>query len=155
MMEITEELETLKHIPNIIAKFMDNVPEDRLDVRRDETAWTIREHFLHIVQVQEMLLGRIKLIRESENPVIEPYFPEEDDIENLGIEEALRKYRRFRKKQIEEIESCSRKELERRADHKEYTDYSIPIIVRHMIFHEYWHMYRLEEILYTKDGFFR
>jgi len=155
MTSLKTEIETLRSIPEIISNFINEVPADRLDLKRNESTWTIREHFLHIVQVQQMLLGRIRLIKENENAVIEPYFPENDDIQVLDIADAQARYRQLRDEQIKEVLSCDDSVLARKAVHKEYSDYSIPIIVRHMIFHEYWHMYRIEEILYTKDEFFK
>lgn len=152
---IKMEMETMRGIPELIGNFIKDVPSERMDLRRSESAWTIREHFLHLVQVQDMLLRRFKLIREQENPVIEPYFPEDDDINDLTIEDAMEKYRSYRKLQIEEIMKCTDEDFERRAVHKEYNEYSIPILIRHMIFHEYWHMYRIEELLYTKEEFFQ
>ena len=102
------EIETLERLPEIVWKFISAVPEAKLDVKRNESTWTIREHFLHIVQVQQMLLDRIVLIKENENPEIEPYFPEDDGIESLSIEDAIGKYRELRNKQIAEIERCAR-----------------------------------------------
>ena len=155
MTEIRDEIETLKRIPGIINKFIKDVPLEKLDIKWNEDAWTIREHYLHIVQVQDMLLGRIRLIKENDEPVIEPYFPENDSIDILDMDDAADRYKEYRQKQLDEILSCSDEQLLKKAVHKEYSEYSIPIIVKHMIFHEYWHMYRIEELLYTKDEFFK
>ena len=128
-----------------------------LDRRRGPDVWTIREHLYHIAGVQMLLLGRMKTIRDVPSPVIEPYFPQNEeklDRRYGSLREALSEYERLRGEQVRLVRSCSPEELERCAEHKEYTRYTIPVIVRHMIFHEYWHMYRIEELWLTRDEYF-
>ncbi|MBN2509983.1 MAG: DinB family protein [Spirochaetales bacterium] len=148
-------LKTFKRVPLVVTGFFADIPVSLLDVRRNADAWTAREHLYHIVDVQEMLLGRIGKIRDEEHPVIEPFFPENEEIRTYAdTDEALALFRKMRKKQYAVIKSLDKTDFEKHAVHKEYSDYSIPIIINHMIFHEYWHMYRIEEICLMKDEFF-
>ena len=71
-----------------------------------------------------------------------------------SIEEAFKEYKRLRREQIRLLKTCTGKELSRAAVHGEYRHYSIPILVKHSIFHEYWHMYRIGELWLTRDEFF-
>ncbi|HQE57957.1 MAG TPA: DinB family protein [Spirochaetota bacterium] len=150
------ELITLKNIPDITNSFISQINDSDFDRKINTESWTIREHLYHICGVQKMLLERIETIKNNIDPVIEPYFPQNDN--SIGskynsISAALTEYKTYRNQQIEIIESCSEEELRREALHKEYKKYSIPIIVTHMIFHEYWHMYRVEELFLTRDDF--
>lgn len=152
----TNELITLKNIPEIINSFISRINESDFDRKLNPESWTIREHLYHICGVQKMLLKRIETIKNDIDPVIEPYFPQNDN--SIGskydsISAALIEYKTLRNYQIELIESCSEEELLKEALHKEYKKYNIPIIVTHMIFHEYWHMYRIEELFLTSDDF--
>jgi uncharacterized damage-inducible protein DinB len=151
-------VETLRDIPQVIEGYFKNIPETVLDLRRTEEAWTIREHLYHIASVQEMLLGRIEQIRDEERPVISPFFPE-TQIEQgklyASIGAAFSHYRGMRKKQIETIRALDAAALGKEAVHEEYSNYGIPVIVNHMIFHEYWHMYRIEELWLTRDQYLR
>lgn len=156
MMINSNELITLKNIPIIINSFISQINESDFDRKINPESWTIREHLYHISGVQKMLLKRIETIKKNIDPVIEPYFPQNDT--SIGskfnsITAALAEYKTYRNQQIEIIESCSEEELHREAFHKEYKKYNIPIIVTHMIFHEYWHMYRIEELALTRDDF--
>ena len=149
-------LETLRNIPLLIEGYFKNIPETALDRRRTEEAWTIREHLYHIASVQEMLLGRIETIRDEERPVISPFFPETQTEQGklyASVEAAFSHYRGMRNKQIETIRAIDAEALEKEAIHAEYSSYGIPIIVNHMIFHEYWHMYRIEELWLTRDEY--
>lgn len=155
---LKEEMSAYANLPKIIESYISNIPEAEIDLRRGKDAWTIREHIYHLVEVQKMLLGRIQIIKESPAPVIEPYFP--DGETDLGrryesVKEAFKEYKKLRKEQIRLINKCTQRELKRSAFHKEYRHYSIPKIVKHSIFHEYWHMYRIEELWLTRDEYFK
>lgn len=157
MMITQGQLEMLKGIPEIVTAYVSQIPEVSRDLRRGEDSWTIREHVYHIAGVQRLLLTRIETIKQSLDPVIEPYFPEDDtDIGEkfLSIGEALEQYQKMREIQISEILSSTPEQLARTAHHPEYYDYSIPLLVHHMIFHEYWHMYRIEELWLTRNEHF-
>lgn len=147
-------LKTLQDLPEIIETYFKIIPEDFLDKKRNETSWTIREHLYHIVSVQEMLYQRILKIRDEENPIITPYFPENEP-ERVSLYESVNKaflhYKEIRKKQILLINQLTESDFSKEATHNEYIRYNIPIIVNHMIFHEYWHMYRIEELWLTKS----
>lgn len=150
-------LKTLQDIPGNIESYFKNIPEDLLDRKRNETSWTIREHLYHIVSVQEMLYKRILKIKDEENPIITPFFPEnESEREGLyeSVQKALSYYKEIRKKQISLINQLTESEFSKEAKHEEYIKYNVPIIINHMIFHEYWHMYRIEEIWLTRDEYF-
>ena len=134
------QIETLKVIPEIVTEYVSQIPEAAWDLRRGDDSWTIREHVYHIAGVQRLLLARIDSIKQHIDPVIEPYFPEDDtDIGEkfLSIDAALEQYQRIRELQISEILSSTPEQLARSAQHPEYHTYTIPLVVHHMIYHEY------------------
>ena len=148
-------LSTLRSLPDIIGTYVSNIPEELLDRKRNEEAWTIREHIYHIAFVQEMLYSRLLKIKEEERPVITPYFPEEKEGAPYdSVQHAVSHYKAVRERQLALINQLAEADFQREAKHGEYISYNIPIIINHMIFHEYWHMYRLEEIWLTKDEYF-
>ncbi len=150
-------LKTFKDLPEITETYFKNIPEDLLDRKRSETAWTIREHLYHIVNTQEMLYERILKIKAEESPVVTPYFPE-NELDTVSryesITKAFKHYKEIREKQISLINQLTETDYEKEAKHGEYIRYNIPIIINHMIFHEYWHMYRIEELWLTRDEYF-
>lgn len=150
-------LMTFQGLPEIIKSYIGNIPDNFLDKKRSETSWTIREHLYHIADVQVMLYARILKIKDEENPIITPYFPE-NEFEGASkfetIYQAIAHYEAAREKQISLINQLTESDFEKEAMHDEYIKYNIPIIINHMIFHEYWHMYRIEEIWLTRDEFF-
>jgi hypothetical protein len=150
-------IDTFEKLPGIVADYVARIPDADRIRSRGEGIWPVKEHIYHIAGVQEMLYGRMVLIRDRENPVITPYFPqnEGDRGEKFpSVEKALAHYAEYRKKQLTLIGELRTADLEREARHEEYTQYTIPLLINHMVFHEYWHMYRIEEIWLTRDGFF-
>lgn len=151
-------LPTLKTLPDVIESYISNIPTDILDNKRNDNTWTVREHIYHIASIQEMLLNRINIINETVNPKIEPFFPDKQIKLSgiyLSIRDAFNVYKTFRDKQVAVLQTLTPNDYNKQARHGEYIQYNIPVIVNHMIFHEYWHMYRIEEIWLTKDEYFQ
>jgi hypothetical protein len=150
-------LETLENLPLIIENYVNNIPSEIMDKKRNESTWTIREHIYHIADVQIILLNRIKLIVSEDNPIIEPYFPDQDVKNGFKFSEkgeAIASYKKYRKEQMNILRNIPVSDFQKKVGHKEYSEYSLTILINHMIFHEYWHMYRIEEIWLIKEEFF-
>ncbi len=148
---------SLKNSPYIIQDFLVQIPNDKLDIIRNKDAWSIRQHLYHMAGGQEMLYERILSIKNDTNPKIMPYIPTKEAEEKRkfnSIEDAISKYIEIREKQISIIESLSSEELLKKAEHLEYKRYNIIILLNHILFHDYWHMYRIEEILLLRDEYF-
>ncbi len=155
--DISNLILSLKNSPYIIQDFLAQIPDDKLDIIRDKDAWSIRQHLYHMAGGQEMLCERILLIKNDANPKITPYIPTKEAEEKRkfnSIKDAMSRYIEMREKQISIIESLSSGELLKKAEHPEYKEYSITILLNHILFHDYWHMYRIEEILLLKDEYF-
>jgi len=151
-----ELLTTFTALPSIIETYILSIPEEVYDIKRSEEAWTIREHIYHICNVQEMLSERIILLIKEKNPVIEPFFPQNQQGRGTlfaNVSEAIGKYKTQRKAQLEYIKNIDQSVLTHEANHPEYIRYNLPIIINHMVFHEYWHMYRIEELWLTKPEY--
>ncbi len=150
-------MKTLALQSEIVEDFLNQIPDELWDVRRGPEVWTLREHLYHLADVQKLLLGRIKLNLAEKNPVIQPFFPENSPVlAELfpSIEAGMSQYRQLRKKQLKLLKNCRKSDLRREAVHGEYRVYSLPIIARHLVIHDDWHLYRMEEIWLTKEEFF-
>jgi len=105
-----------------------------------------------------MLYARMLRIRDEEDVVITPYFPA-DELPQESLYESIEKafifYKELREKQTLLISQLEALDFEKEATHKEYIKYNIPLIINHIIFHEYWHMYRIEELWLTRDEYFK
>jgi uncharacterized damage-inducible protein DinB len=153
-----EILDSLKQSPTVLAAFVGAIPASKLDVRRGEGFWTIAEHVSHLAQVQPMLLERIQRFIEQERPEFVPYIPGEGDEgpgtpARMEMAAALAQFRSVRERQLALLARVADPVWQRQAVHPEYEQYSLTILARHILMHDYWHMYRMEELWLTRAAY--
>jgi len=158
MQDIPDLLETLKRSPKILTQFVRTIPENRLDIRRGEGFWTVAEHVSHLAQVQPMLVKRIERFLNEDAPEFVPYIPgagkaEPDTPPRMDIQLALDQFTRCRADQLRLLESADGKAWKKKGIHPEYEEYSLYILARHILMHDHWHMYRMEELWLTRDAY--
>ena len=71
----------------------------------------------------------------------------------MSMASALDQFGRYRDKQLQLLKSAGDVMWERTATHPEYEAYSLYILTRHVLMHDYWHMYRMEELWLTRDAY--
>ncbi|MBU1565435.1 MAG: DinB family protein [Proteobacteria bacterium] len=156
MQDIRDLLEGLKRTPGILSSFVKSIPESRMDLRRGEGFWTIAEHVSHLAEVQPMLLERFQRFLNEDHPQFIPFNPGKDEPVTpvcMSPTAALLQFEQYRKKQLMLLENAGTQIWQRTATHPEYDQYSFYILARHVLMHDYWHMYRIEELWLTRDGY--
>lgn len=158
MQDKKELLEGLRLTPAILAAFVRTIPANKLDVRRGEGFWTVAEHISHLAEVQPMLLGRFQRFMAEEHPEFIPYLPgagEEAPATppRMEMDTALAQFAEVRRQQLQLLDGADDATWQKSATHPEYDLYSLYILVRHTLMHDYWHMYRMEELWLTKDAY--
>jgi uncharacterized damage-inducible protein DinB len=158
MQDIRDLLEGLKRTPKILSEFVKTIPEGKMDLRRGEGFWTVAEHVSHLVQVQPMLLDRCQRFINEDRPEFVPYIPasgkdEPDTPPRMNMTAALVQFAQYRNKQLELLESADDITWRKTATHPEYENYSLYILTRHTLMHDFWHMYRIEELWLTRDAY--
>lgn len=158
MQDLSNIIDGLKQAPSVLLDFIRTIPEEKLKLRRGDGFWTIAEHASHLAEVQPMLLTRLERFRDEPNPEFIPFLPGdgEDQPETpllMEMEVALKEFAVFRQKQVQLLEAADPAILEKTGVHPEYEQYSLPILARHILMHDYWHMYRMEELWLTRDAY--
>ncbi len=158
MKDIDYIVDGLKQSPKILAGLVKAIPEDRLDVRRGEGFWTIAEQVSHLSEVQPMLLGRFQRFLEENHPEFIPFIPSSGDDgpktpPRLDIIVALSQFEDYRERQLKLLEELDIDAWQKTGSHPEYELYSLSILARHVLMHDYWHMYRIEELWLTRDTY--
>lgn len=151
-------LETLRTLPDVVEPWFRSIPSDRLDLRRTADAWTLREHLYHVAAVQPMLLGRMRTLISDDHPVITPYFPQNEPAlaeRYPSVDTAFAEYRRLRIEQMDVLRAAPSEAWDNPAQHAEYEQYNLRLVVHHLVFHEYWHFYRTEELWLTRNGYLK
>ncbi len=157
MKYIHELLKSLQTSSMILENLIESIPPERYTQRRRKNFWTIAEHVDHLAEVQPMLLERIERFQEEENPEFVPFIPGDDDPgkkpQDIDIERSLYNFKSSRHKQLALLERVDEDAWGKSGAHPEYEQYSLSILVRHILMHDYWHMYRIEELWLTKDEY--
>lgn len=158
MNDIQHIIDGLRQSPQVLSGLVKSIPEQRLDVRRGEGFWTIAEQVSHLAEVQPMLLGRFQRFLEENNPEFIPYIPPSGDSgpvnpQRMDMAVALAQFTEYRKKQLTLLEEVDTDAWQKTGIHPEYEFYSIHILARHTLMHDYWHMYRIEELWLVRDTF--
>ena len=158
MKDVAEILEGMKRTFAVLSAFVESIPEEKLNLRRGQGFWTIGEHASHLAQVQPMLMERMKRFMSEERPQFVPYIPgdgeeEPDTPPRMPMPEALAQFSAYRDKQVALLATADETVWQRTAVHPEYEHYSLYILARHVLMHDYWHMYRMEELWLTRDAY--
>jgi uncharacterized damage-inducible protein DinB len=113
-------LERLRGTPARVEEKLRALPPAVL-TRRDGEAWSIQEHLGHLLDLDELHLGRIDDFLAGA-AVLRPADPENRKTHEAGhnrrdVEHLLRDFRRERRRFVERLEGLDRAQLERTALH--------------------------------------
>ena len=157
MHDIPDLIAGLKRSPRVLRDFVQSIPEEKRHQRRGDGFWTIAEHASHLAQVQPMLLERLQRFIDEDRPAFIPYVPADIEDDRLPPEmkaaDALESFAHSRDAQIAVIGTADDGVWQKIGIHPEYEQYSFTILVRHILMHDYWHMYRMEELWLTRDAY--
>jgi len=157
MHDIPDLVAGLKRTPRIITGFVESIPREKRHQRRGDGFWTIAEHVSHLAQVQPMLLERLQRFIDEDRPAFIPYVPADYEEEGLPPEmeaaEALKSFALSRDTQLAVLGKTDEGVWQKTGIHPEYEQYSFTILVRHILMHDYWHMYRMEELWLSRDAY--
>lgn len=148
MHDVSAILTSLEQVPAILDQFVACVPAARLAERRREGAWTIAEHAIHLAECQPMLLGRIERLLAEDNPEFTPFIPDTSAVPalSMSLDQALASFAGHRARQTALLRAATPGDWRRTARHPEYAAYGLHILARHMLVHDHWHLYRMEEL---------
>lgn len=150
-------IDSLGKAVTVLSEFVATIPLEKMDLRRGEGFWTVREHVSHLADVQPMLLERLQRFVDESSPEFIPFVPDDDEAESgppaMATAAALAQFADYRQRQLALLEQAQSGTWQKTATHPEYAHYSFYILVRHILMHDFWHMYRMEELWLTRDEF--
>lgn len=159
MNDIPNLIDGLKRSGRILAGFVETIPAEKINLLRGEGFWSIAEHVSHLAQVQPMLLERLQRFISEDRPEFVPYIPGDGKTESrppaMETEAALESFGHYRDNQIALLEKADPADWQKVGIHPEYELYTLHILVRHILMHDYWHMYRMEELWLARDAYLK
>lgn len=153
-MYITEKLAILEKTPRLLQELIQEIPTELLKEQRIPNKWSIHEHACHLAIVDHLFFARFALFRLEEKPEIKPYLPgtntPQDELLSMDLVEKLAEFPSLRDNLIEEIKALSEKDWNKQGDHEEYTLFTPAIMLRHLMIHDHFHMFRIQQLWLTK-----
>jgi uncharacterized damage-inducible protein DinB len=145
----------LEGAPEMIIGLVREVPPRNLKRRSSPDKWSAHEHACHISTGDALFLSRLELMLSDPTPHIQSVTPSAEEeggsLLNDDLDEALELYARERARLVKRLKELSAEDWQRRAEHEEYSHYSVLIMFRHLLIHEMLHAYRIEELLLKKE----
>ena len=148
-------IEALERAPAIVVPLVRDMPPALLKRRPPSGKWSVHEHACHLAVVHQLFLDRLDTMVSSPAPVITPYDPGKDDPDDrllrLDLDTMLERYVDDRRSLVTRLRQLTPEEWSRTAEHAEYSHYSVFIMFRHLALHDFFHAYRIEELLLLKE----
>ncbi len=148
-------ISALERAPSVVVPLVREVPAILLKRRPAPARWSAHEHACHLALVHRLFFDRLEQFLASPAPVITPYDPGQNDPDdlllNMDLDDSLRKYVHDRGQLVARLRELSASDWSRTAQHGEYSHYSVLIMFRHLALHDFFHAYRVEELLLKRE----
>ena len=148
-------IDALERAPAIVVPLVREVPTALLKRRPPSGKWSVHEHACHLAVVHQLFLDRLDAMLSTPAPVITPYDPGTDDpgdrLLRLDLDTMLERYVDDRRSLVTRLRQLTAEDWVRTAEHGEYSHYSVFIMFRHVALHDFFHAYRIEELLLRKN----
>ena len=153
--DVSSVIEALERAPRIVVPLVREMPASILKRRPASGKWSAHEHACHLAVVHRLFVDRLDYMLAAPAPVITPYDPGRDDPDDalmaLDLEDSLQRYADDRVRLVARLRQLSDGDWRRTAEHGEYSHYSVFIMFRHVALHDFFHAYRIEELLLKKE----
>jgi hypothetical protein len=145
-------IQQLTNGPAVLSDLITAIPSERLDHQFGNGIWSVHDHVQHLAFTQVLMAKRVQMFFKEERPEIIPYYPDKDAARPAlkPVPELLASYADWRGKQVEAIKKADDSIWRKKAIHPEYTEYDFHIAVRHILTHDGFHFYRIEELGFLK-----
>ena len=148
-------IEALERAPQVVIPLVREVPAPLLKRRPAPRKWSAHEHACHLAVVHAIFMNRLDEILVNPAPVITPYDPGRSDPDDAllaaDLDESLERFAADRSRLVDRLRQLSDEDWTRTAEHGEYSHYSVFIMFRHLALHDFFHAYRIEELLLKKE----
>lgn len=156
-MYITEKLAILEKTPRLLQELIQEIPTDLLKERRIANKWSIHEHACHVAIVDHLFIARFILFKVEEQPDIAPYLPgkntPEDELLSMDLREKLASFPSLRDNLLGEIKGLTERDWQKEGKHEEYRQFTPQIMLRHLMMHDHFHMFRIQQLWLSKDEY--
>ncbi len=104
-----------------------------------------------------MIIDRFRLFIREDEPEFTPYIPGKTDSDvnllEMDLEATLELFPGRRNDLIELFKNMPSDFWHKQGRHREYLEYTPYILLRHVLMHAHFHMYKIEELWLTTDEY--
>jgi len=155
MSNTTNLIAALENSPGVIIPLIREMPPQYLKRRPSPAKWSAYEHACHLSGTDEAFRARLDLMLSTPAPLIRS-IENSPEVEagallDVDLDEALDRYVRERASLVKRLKELSVEDWQRTAEHEAFSHYSVFIMFRHVLNHEMFHAYRIEELLLKND----
>ncbi|MFN8575159.1 MAG: DinB family protein [Gemmatimonadaceae bacterium] len=151
----TAVIAALERAPSVVVPLVQEVPPVLLKRRPAPARWSAHEHACHLAVVHRLFFDRLEQFLAVPTPIITPYDPGKNDPDDfllkMDLDDSLTQYVTDRSRLVERLRRLSATDWNRTAHHGEYSHYSVLIMFRHLALHDFFHAYRIEELLLKRE----
>ena len=148
-------IEAFERAPEIVVPLVRELPPALLKRRPPSGKWSVHEHDCHLAVVHRLFFERLGTMLSTPAPIIRPYDPGRSDPEDillgLDLDAMLDQYVVDRRSLVGRLRLLVPVDWNRTAEHGEYSHYSVFIMFRHLALHDFFHAYRIQELLLRKE----
>lgn len=148
--EIVTILNALNETPRLLKELIFEIDPVLYKKKIVKGKWSIHEHATHIAVGD--IYGfhkRLKDFKQEEKPVIEPLSGdnfERDFFIKLDLEKTIDEFFEIRQKTIELAKTLHPDDWQKLAIHPEYKAFTPYIMLRHVLMHDHYHLYKIEDM---------
>ena len=148
-------IDALERAPAVVVPLVRQARPEVMKRQPPSGKWSIHEHARHLAEVHALFFSRLDVMLSQENPAIRSYDPGRDDPDDrllqLDLDEALDRFANERRRLVDRLRRLAPADWTRTARHDEYNSYSVLTMFRHVALHDFFHAYRIEELLLRRD----
>lgn len=157
-MNIEILLDSLDKAPTILEDLISEIPQSVFKNKRIPEKWCIHEHTCHLYDAQKMMIDRFNIFKATKRPSFTPFLPgtndtPDDHLIDMDLKTSLEGFRTDRKSMVALLKTFTVEDWGNEATHPEYIQYNPKLFLRHIVMHDHFHMYRIEELWLTADGY--
>lgn len=146
--------DALRGLPRRVRELVTAVPRERLGQRPRPDRWSAKEQILHLVEVDEMMMGRIRRVLNEDRPTLPDWDEEvenrrlfDSEARDTDLEVLLRRLTDGRAALIARVESEPESALGRVGVHELWGEVTIYQLLRHVAYHDDRHARGLRALL--------
>ena len=138
----------------MLANLLGEIPVERYPMHRKPGSWCIHEQVCHLVDAQQLLMGRFITFHDEEHPVIASHNPTDGTEPNymaMDMDAALKEFPAKRKEMVQLLNSFDGAYWQKQGEHEAFSPYSSRTLLRHVMNVDYAHLFSIEQLGLTKE----